>query len=131
MGQQSIIEAINASPLNRGRDGAEWLADDRNIALIYDGDIALFDFEDPGVYQMHVLFKSRGRAAIERACQAITEIFNWTVTVDTIMALAPAFRRDVKLLARWCGFRSAGMRATVYGPCELFVLPRNLWKGEQ
>ena len=41
---------------------------------------------------------------------------------DLIFGLVPDFRRDVKLLARWVGMKSAGIRMTDEGPCELFVL---------
>jgi hypothetical protein len=45
-----------------------------------------------------------------------------------IIGLVPDHRRDVKLLSRWIGGKSAGMRATSNGPCELFVLSDDMWK---
>jgi hypothetical protein len=56
-----IAEAIDTAPLNRGLKGADWLARPGNVPVTFDnGDIALFDYEGDGVYQVHFLFQSRG-----------------------------------------------------------------------
>lgn len=129
-----IIEAIDTAPLNRGLKGADWLARPGNIPITFDnGDVVLFDNEGHGFYSIHVLFKGRGRTAIDHAREAIRRMF-----VDhgatLIMGMVPDFRRDVKLLARWTGMRSAGARYASEGPglpdvkFELFVLSKFQWK---
>lgn len=125
---QKIIEAIDTAPLNRGLKGADWLATRGNVPVTFDnGDIALFDHEGDGTYQVHFLFQSRGREAIEHAREAFRIMF-MKHDCSLIMGLVPDFRRDVKLLARWAGGHSAGMRLTSEGPCELFILSKFQWK---
>lgn len=129
---QIITQAIDTAPLNRGLKGAAWLASPGNIAVTFDNnDIALFDDEGDDTYQVHFLFQSRGRKAIEHARESFRRMF-----VDhgckLIFGLVPRTpehdRRDVALLARWAGGRSVGMRDTPEGPCELFVLSKAQWK---
>lgn len=117
-----IIEAIDTSPLNRGLRGADWLAFEGNIPITFpNGDIALFDWEGDGTYQVHFLFVSRGREAINNAKEAFRQMFV-DHGAEVIFGLVPDFRRDVKLLARWIGGKYVGKRETSEGLCELFVL---------
>lgn len=126
--QSEIINAINNSPLNRGLDGRAWLSDTGNIPITFDnGDIVLFDDEGEGIYQIHVLFKSRGREAIVSVKEAFRRMF-LDRGAQMIMGLVPDFRRDVKMLARWSGMKSQGLRYTSEGPCELFVLSKAMWR---
>lgn len=126
--QHIIAQAIDTAPLNRGLKGADWVAHPGNIAITFDnGDIVLFDDELEGTYQVHFLFQSRGRKAIEHARESFRRMFV-DHKANLIFGLVPDFRRDVKMMARWTGGRSAGMRQTVDGPCELFVLSKFLWK---
>lgn len=123
-----IAEAIDTAPLNRGLKGADWLARSGNIPVTFDnGDVALFDDEGDGVYQVHFLFVSRGRKAIEHARESFKVMFT-EHGANLIFGLVPSFRRDVALLARWVGGNSVGMRSTSEGPCELFVLSKFQWK---
>lgn len=129
MSDQSIIQAIQDSPLNRGLLGADWLASPGNIAIEVGDDVALFDAEGSGVYEMHVLFLSRGRAAIDAAKEAIRRMFA-DHGADLIFGMVPCFRREVKLLARWSGLMPAGIRSTSEGLCELFVLSKEMWSAK-
>jgi len=125
---QHVATAIDKAPLNRGLSGAVWLANEHNVPVVFDnGDIALFDYEDEGTYQVHFLFQSRGRQAVDHAKQSFDYMFKHGASL--IFGLVPDFRRDVKLLARWAGGKSAGMRQTPEGLCELFVLSNVMWKG--
>jgi hypothetical protein len=125
---QYIIEAIETAPLNRGLKGVDWLARPGNVPITFDnGDIALFDNEGDGTFQVHFLFKSRGRKAIEHARESFSRMFT-DHGCTLIFGMVPDFRRDVKMLARWAGGRSVGMRDTSEGPCELFVLSKAQWK---
>lgn len=117
-----VAAAIDAAPLNCGLRGEDWLASKGNVPVTFDnGDIALFDDEGEGDYQVHFLFASRGREAIRSARAAFKTMFT-QYGAKLIFGLVPDFRRDVKMLARWAGGKSAGTRETPEGPCELFVL---------
>lgn len=123
-----VSNAIDTAPLNRGLKGADWLGVPGNVPITFEnGDVVLFDNEQNGVFQVHFLFESRGRQAIDHAKKAFEILFT-EHDAKLIFGLVPDFRRDVKLLARWIGGRSAGMRSTSEGPCELFVLSRAQWK---
>lgn len=126
MHHDTVISSINASPLNRGLKGEDWVSDERNISVVDGADVTLFDFESPGVYQVHFLYESRGRAAIEQAKIAFRHLFE--MGAEIIFGLVPAERRDVAWLARQIGGKFAGMRETNCGPCEIYVLPRDIWK---
>jgi hypothetical protein len=123
-----IATAIDTAPLNRGLKGVDWLAREGNIPVTFDnGDVTLFDDEGDGIYQVHFLFQSRGRKAIEHARESFRIMFT-EHECRLIFGLVPDFRRDVKMLARWAGGHSAGMRETSEGLCELFVLSKFQWK---
>lgn len=131
---QFIAEAIDTAPLNRGLKGADWLASKGNIPVTFDnGDVALFDYEGDGIYEGHYLFVSRGEEAIRHAKSAIRTMFV-EHGVSLIFGMVPDFRRDVKLMTRWLGFRSKGARWASEGPglpdvkFELFVLSKFMWK---
>lgn len=123
-----IAEAIDTAPLNRGLKGADWLAFEGNVPIVSDkGDVTLFDYEGDGIYEIHVLYVSRGREAIDQASEAIRTMFEQH-GANLIYALVPVFRPEVKMLARWTGMRSAGLRDMTEGLCELFVLSKFQWK---
>lgn len=100
-----------------------------NVPITFDnGDVALFDDEGDGTFEVHFLFESRGRQAIQHAQESFRRMFT-DHGAKLIFGLVPDFRRDVKLLARWAGGRSVGKRVTSNGVCELFVLSNAMWKG--
>lgn len=117
-----IINAIDESPLNRGLSGAAWLASPGNVPITFEnGDIALFDYEGNKVYQIHLLFNSRGRQAIDHVREATRQMMV-DYGAEVIFGMVPDFRRDVKMLGRWAGYKFAGKRQTPEGVCELFVI---------
>jgi len=126
MSDQAIITAIDASPLNRGLSGSDWLANGANVPVVMGEDIALFDYEGDSNYQVHFLFVSRGKAAVAAAKESFRQMFE-NYGAELIFGLVPDFRRDVKMLARWAGGKMVGVRETPYGPCELFVLSKEMW----
>jgi hypothetical protein len=122
-----ISDAINGSPLNCGLRGEDWVANGQNISVVDGRDVTLFDFESPGVYQVHVLFdEARGRAAIEKVKAAFRHIFE--SCAEVVFGMVPSFRRDVAWLARQTGMKFSGTRMTDCGPCDLYVLPATIWK---
>lgn len=124
----SIIEAINSSPLNRGLDGAQWLATPGNIPVLSGDNITLFDYEGDDTYEVHFLYKSTGKEAIRCAKAAFGFLFEYH-HADTIFGMVPDHLRHAKIHARLVGGKSVGVRETAFGPCELFVLSRDMWKG--
>jgi hypothetical protein len=124
--ETAIINAIDASPLNRGLSGAAWIEHGGNVPIVMGDDIALFDDEGDSIYQVHVLFASRGRAAVASLREALRQMFE-NYGADLIFGLVPDFRREVKLLARWAGMKFVRTRETSEGLCELFVLSKEMW----
>ena len=123
-----IIHAIDQAPLNRGLSGAAWVACEGNVPITFDnGDVALFDNEGDGVFEVHFLFESRGRVAIDHAREAFRQMFT-EHHAKLIFGMVPDFRRDVKMLARWAGGKCVGTRNTLEGVCELYVLSYEMWK---
>lgn len=119
--EQHIIEAIDTAPLNRGLKGADWLASKANVPVTFEnGDVALFEDEGDGVFEAHFLFVSRGREAIEHVREAFAVMFELR-GATLIFGLVPKLNRKMKLVARWAGAKSAGIRPTSEGPCELFI----------
>lgn len=124
----AIAQAIDSSPLNRGMDGRAFVADRDNVTMIFNAlDVVLFEPRGEGAFEVHFLFLSRGRAAIGAARASFDRLFQERADAALIYGLVPEFRRDVKLLARWAGGRSVGIRQTSEGACELFVLSREMW----
>lgn len=127
----NIAQAIDQAPLNRGLSGADWLSIPGNVAVSFDnGDIALFDDEGDGTYEGHLLFTSRGKEALRHVKEAFSTMFI-EYGAKLLFGLVPEDRRDVKLLLRWAGARSRGLRYTVHGFCELFILTNASWKADQ
>lgn len=124
--ETKIISAIDSSPLNRGLSGAAWLEHAGNVPIVMGDDIALFDDEGDCIYQVHFLFASRGKAAVASARESFRQMFE-NYGAELIFGMVPDFRRDVKMLARFAGGKSVGLRATPDGPCELFVLSKEMW----
>lgn len=127
MNPQTIISAIDTAPLNRGLRGADWLASEDNIPVTFDnGDVALFEHAGDGDFEVHFLFQSRGREAIERVRESFRIMFA-DHGAKLIFGLVPDFNRKMKLVARWAGAKSAGVRSTSEGSCELFVISKAMW----
>lgn len=126
-----IIEAIETAPYNCGVSGAAWMASLGNISFDFDdGSVILFDWEGGKEYQVHFLMKSRGRKAIGQVREAFRTMFTQH-GAELIFGLVPDRRRDVKLMARWVGGKSAGRRMTPNGLCELFVLSNIMYFKDQ
>lgn len=124
-----VISAINNSPLNRGLDGAVWLENPENVPIGFgDGDVILFDAMGENTYQLHYcLTHAKGREAIERVRLAFREMFE-EYKASLIFGLTPVFLRHALIFNRLVGGKSAGIRETPNGPCEMFVLSREMWK---
>jgi|SRR5882762_8154098 len=127
-GAQSIIKAIDESPLNRGLEGAAWLASPGNIPIVSGDDIALFDDEGDDIYQVHFLYSSTGKKAVAAGKEAFRTMFE-AHNAELIFGLVPAALRYASFHARFVGGKFVGVRETPFGPCELYVLSKDMWKG--
>ena len=124
-----IAAQIDQSPYNRGVSGADWLSNPENIALVFEnGDLALFENERDGSYEGHFMFVSRGKEAIANGKEALRVMFE-EHGATLLFGLTPDHLKHAKLASRWIGFKSAGIRKTDHGDCELFVLSDTMWKG--
>jgi hypothetical protein len=126
-----VITSVIHAAGNLDVDGDQWLSTPGNIAIVLPNeDIALFDDneDDGNIYQGHLVFKSRGKEAIESAKECFRRMF-FDHGAEVIYGLISPDRRDVKLLLRWAGAKSRGERYTVHGLVELFVLSKEMWKG--
>ncbi|MBA4165821.1 MAG: hypothetical protein C0510_14565 [Erythrobacter sp.] len=105
-----------------GVSGAAWLASEGNVPIVFDdGGVVLFECEGWNRYQVHLLLAARGREAIAQVRDAFRQMFEQH-GAQLVFGLIPTQRRDVKMVARWAGAKSAGNRDTPHGRCELFVL---------
>lgn len=121
-----IIQAIDASPLNRGLSGRAWLNTPGNVPIVVGEDVALFDDEHDSTYQVHFLFQSRGKGAVASARESFRQMFE-NYGAELIIGMVPANMRHAKMMARWAGGKMIGERNTPHGVCELFVLSKEMW----
>lgn len=121
-----IAKAIDESPLNRGLRGADWVADQRNFAVVEGADMVIFDFDSDGVYDVHVFLKSRGRKAVQVIRQAFGVAFG-RYGVRLLLGMVPDHRRDVKMMARWCGMKPFAKYSYGGDRVEAFGIAREEW----
>lgn len=103
-----------------GCDMAELLAEPMHVCLV-DGDSgAIFAFRGPGIFEVHVFFAVKGRAAIELG-HAMLAVMRAEHGARLFWALVPVESRKVLFYTRLMGWKSVGVRETRHGPNELFV----------
>lgn len=129
MSRETVIQAIETSPLNRGLRGVDWLDREGNIPIVLGDDVILFDHEGENTYQVHFLFTSRGREAVASARESFRRLFE-EHGAQLIFGMVPDHLPHAKIMARWAGGRFAGKRETADGTCELFVLSRDTWSNK-
>lgn len=103
-----------------GADLAEFMAEPLHLAIEHEGNVALFAWRGPGIYEVHVHFQARGRVAIE-AMHAILGHVRTDHGGKMFWALIPVESRHVRMFARLMGWSSHGVMETRGGPNELFV----------
>jgi len=77
---------------------------------------------------VHFLFQSRGKLAIQHAKEALRQMFV-DHGAELIFGLTPVELHHARLFNRLIGGKSAGLRTTSAGVCELFTLSNAMWKG--
>jgi hypothetical protein len=103
-----------------GCDLSEALAEPLHVCLIEDESGAFFAWRGPGVYELHLFFAVKGKAAVALLMRMI-EMMRAKHGARWFWALIPVERRNVRLFARWMGWLPQGVLTTRYGPNELFV----------
>lgn len=113
-------------PTLQGESWEETLANDENIFLREDDNLAIFELSQPKVYLGHYFFNSaRGRKAIELSKKALNIIFDQAEVVE---GWTPLDNKPALLMSKWLGFKSYGQIDTMAGPMELFIMTKNEWR---
>lgn len=103
-------------------DTAEWLGDTRNVVLKEGGSFGVFEYNLPGVYTGHYMFKEhRGKDAI-RLSNDMLEAVKTEYGAKLIRGIIEVENRASRLLTRKLGFESYGVVDTRAGPCEIFMM---------
>lgn len=124
-----IAALIDASPMNRGMVGADWLSDPANIAIEMHGNVMLFERDGEYLFQFHWLaLDTKGRQAINDTREAMRRVFRDT-GVRAIYGFVSYSLRESALMARWIGARYCGSLNTQYGPCQIFVVTPEILEG--
>lgn len=101
-------------------DFSAFLAEPLHVALIEGESGALFAWRGPGIYEVHVFFSVRGRAAIDLMTR-MTDAMRFSHDARLFWALIPDENRKTRMFARLCGWKSLGPKQDAFGPKELFV----------
>jgi hypothetical protein len=112
---------------------ADWLANDKNIALASDeGDVSLFEWQEelPGSVCGHFFFFCRGKAAKQLALQMIDEVFTNYPEVNRIVGLTPMDNKPALWMTRQLGFTDCGVVDELADPHRLSQLTRDDWDKE-
>ncbi len=105
-------------------DATALLENNLNVCLIDDDSGALFAWRGPGIYEIHLFFAVRGRAALNLfrdMIDAMRDLYG----ARLFWALIPVESRAVRMFARLTGFLSCGV-IDAPGPNELFVSEKSL-----
>lgn len=125
-----IAKAIDESPLNRGLRGADWIDDPDSFAHVEGADVVLFDRDSNGIFEIHVLLAARGKAAVECIGRALDMIFK-DQGAQIVFGMVPAHRRDVMMMARWCGLQFIKSLNYRGDDVELYELTRDQWSARK
>jgi hypothetical protein len=99
---------------------AEILADRHNVFLAKGEGGALFVWRGPGIYEVHVAFKQRGRAVIELSHKMLAWMRE-NMGAKLFWAAVPVESRHVIMFTRLMGWKSQGCDDLSHGRCELFI----------
>lgn len=108
--------------VREGWGGTKWLSNPNHVALTDGRNIGMFEAQEtPGTFHGHMIFRDRGKFALEVARKMIRHL------VDLFGALAiygetPVQKRAARWFSRQLGFRSRGIKSTPYGDVEQFVM---------
>lgn len=103
-----------------GLDFSEVLAEPLHVVLMDEESGAAFLFRGPGIYEAHVFFAVRGRAALNLFADMLD--FMRLRGAKMFWAMVPLEDRRARMFTRLSGWKSLGPRETMHGTSELFVL---------
>lgn len=104
----------------RRGDFGPFLADRNNVFLIEGEGGAIFVWRGPGIYELHLFFEHRGKAAIQ-LLRRMLDLMREERGARLFWAAAPVESRHVVMFARLMGWKSQGFGDFPQGRCELFV----------
>lgn len=113
-----------------GFDPEGWLEVEENIALT-DGkmNFTLFEKSEDGIYTGHYFFgTARGKEALSVAQEFLNYLFT-NYNIGVVRGFTPLEKLGARWLSRKLGFKGYGVVSTLNGPCELFILTKQEWKG--
>lgn len=91
----------------KGEPVTNWLACPLNIALVNEtGDVALFEYRQPGVYTGHYFFLTRGKTAVSAAKEFLSEAGHLGIRI--IIGFTPTRKKGACWLTRHLGFDIVG-----------------------
>ncbi len=96
-----------------------FLSDPMNVCLIEGEGGAVFIWRGPGIYEVHLFFEQRGRAAIE-LIRRMFKVMRSKFGARLMWAAIPIESRKVIMFARLVGWKSQGVAELAHGHCELF-----------
>ncbi len=114
-----------------GLDHKQWLANEKNIALINaNDDVALFENQVNLTNTVcgHYFFFSRGKNAVKAAKEFLQEVFSDVYYVETITGLTPQDHKGALWMNKQLGFKDYGQMETEVGPCRFVLLTKEQWK---
>ena len=103
----------------------EWILDTKNVALIEDDNLALFEYIKDGVYRGHYFFSDRGRKAINLSKTALDYIFS---SAKIIEGLTPIENKGAIWMSKHLGFTAYGDIDTIAGKCKHFIMTQEEWR---
>lgn len=104
----AMIEALGDVVDTSYQSADEWISNLDNIALRNpQGDFALFEYRQPGVYTGHYFFKSRGKEAVHAAEDFLHDAFD-NRGIHVIIGLTPHDKKGAMWLSRHLGFHIQG-----------------------
>lgn len=107
----------------RRPDFEPFLADTNNVCLVEGEGGAVFVWRGPGIYETHCFFEQRGKA-VRDISNAMLDHMRQEYGARLFWCAIPDAKesRNVKVYARWLGFKPCGHGMFPQGPCELFTL---------
>ena len=114
----AIVNAV-AGQAGIDADFTELLSEPQHVCLIDKGSGALFAWRGPGIFEVHVFFRVRGREALTLG-HAMLEMMRRDYGGRLFWSLIPPGSRHVLMFTRLMGWTHRGPVETRHGPQHLF-----------
>lgn len=118
------VEAINDwlwRDMGFRPDFTAFLSDRMNVCLIEGEGGALFVWRGPGIFEVHLFYEQRGKAALS-LCRQMLETMRKDHGAKLFWAAVPVESRHVIMFTRLMGWKSQGVRdLPQLGFAELFL----------